>query len=317
MKLPSLWQQGWQRWLDRRIPRQREFVLNQRRIFIFLSRYGFMVALVLLALFVGGLNYGNNLLLGVCFLLSSLMVVTIHHTYANLSGLKVLAVGTQPGFAGETAGFHIRLESRPGRCYESLELFWEDSRRVVDTVAGSESLSFFLSAPRRGWHRPPRLKITTVYPLGLLRAWTWLDLDLTALVYPRPIESDAMPCGGGKDGEGQVQHNPGPEDFDGFRKYQPGDALAHVSWPHLARGQGLQTKLFVTETAGTDILDWQYFAGMDSEGRLSRLCWWVVKLARENRIYGLRLPGLEIPLGSGAQHREQCLEALALYEWRG
>jgi uncharacterized protein (DUF58 family) len=29
--------------------------------------------------------------------------------------------------------------------------------------------------------------------------------------------------------------------------------------------------------------------------------------------FGLRLPGLQIDPGSGARHRQRCLEALALY----
>jgi len=310
------YRQRWATWLERRIPPRHEVVLNQRRIFIFLSPQGVTMTLVLIALFVGGLNYGNNLLLGLCFFLGSLIVVTIHHTYANLSGLRISAVGTEPAYAGEKAGFRLRLDSTSGLTHQSLRLSWGDAEALLDRVDIPQEVGFYITTERRGLFRPPRLKILTFYPLGLLRAWTWLDLDLKALVYPRPVPSATVPAGLGQEGEGEVERVKGTDDFDGLRQYTPGDSQARISWRHAARGQGLLTKLYADELAGTDMLDWNYFTGMDVEGRLSRLCWWATEFARQDRTFGLLLPGVEIPLGRGPQHRDRCLEALALFEWK-
>lgn len=315
-RIEDFYRKRWASWLDRRIPRRHEVTLNQRRIFIFLSPQGVTMSGVLLALFVAGLNYGNNLLLGLCFFLGSLMVVTIHHTYANLSGLRITAVGTEPAYAGEKAGFRLRLASSSGRTHQSLQLSWGDAEVQLDRVDIPQEVGFYLTSTKRGLFRPPRLKIVTFYPLGLLRAWTWLDMDLTALVYPRPVPSITLPAGAGSEGEGAVERVKGTEDFDGLRQYTPGDTQARISWRHAARGQGLLTKLYADELAGTDMLDWDHFTGMDVEGRLSRLSFWVTELAEEDKSFGLRLPGVEIPLGRGPQHRDSCLEALALFEWR-
>ena len=85
--------QAWQRWLDRRLPRARQVQLDQRRIFIFPTGYGFLYLLVSVLLFFGGINYENNLILGLCFLMIGLFVVAILHTYRNLSGLILRAGG--------------------------------------------------------------------------------------------------------------------------------------------------------------------------------------------------------------------------------
>ena len=45
--------QAWQRWLDRRLPRARQVQLDQRRIFIFPTGYGFLYLLVSVLLFFG------------------------------------------------------------------------------------------------------------------------------------------------------------------------------------------------------------------------------------------------------------------------
>jgi uncharacterized protein (DUF58 family) len=43
------------------------------------------------------------------------------------------------------------------------------------------------------------------------------------------------------------------------------------------------------------------------------LCRWVVDARRNHQPFGLRLPGCEIAIGSGASHRQRCLEALARF----
>ena len=39
----------------------------------------------------------------------------------------------------------------------------------------------------------PRLKVSTDYPLGLMVAWSYLDLEAPILAYPQPIESSVQP----------------------------------------------------------------------------------------------------------------------------
>jgi len=65
--------------------------------------------------------------------------------------------------------------------------------------------------------------------------------------------------------------------------------------------------------SGNDLcLDFMALGG-DIEERLSRLCYWVVILSQRHQPFALRLPGFLSPVGSGDQHREACLRALALY----
>lgn len=314
-RLQKFYGQRWQAWLDRRIPRKTQVTLDQRRIFIFLSPQGLLAGVMLAALFVGGINYANNLLLATSFFMASLFVITIHHTYANLSGLRITALDAMPAFAGEEARFRLRLDDAREREHESLRLDWDGVLVEVPWVNGACEVTVALPAPRRGWFRPPRLRIQSTYPLGLLRAWTWLDLDLAALVYPHPEPSDVMPVGAGRDGDdnGERQRRRGHEDFDSLKVFTPGDPLAHISWKHLARGQGLLTKTYASEEVGSDMLDYNAMPGVAIEARLSRLTWWVLQLAQQNHAFGLRLPGTELPAALGLEQRDACLRALALF----
>lgn len=316
-RINRFYRERWQRWLSRRIPREQVVVLNQRRIFIFLTRQGGLAGLIITALFVAGINYANNLLLGLSFFLGSLFIVAIHHTYANLSGLRITALTAQPAFAGEEARFLLRFDDEREREHESLLLEWDGVSVEVEWVNGVVEVAVPLRAEKRGWFRPPRLKLSSTFPLGLLRSWTWLDLDLAALVYPHPEPSDVIPAGKGHEGEGERQRTRGHEDFDGLKTFTPGDPLAHISWKHLARGRGLLTKTYASEEIGSDMLDWDVLQGLGIETRLSRLAWWVIVLAQQNHSFGLRLPGTEIPADIGIEQRDACLRALALFGREG
>jgi uncharacterized protein (DUF58 family) len=161
--------------------------------------------------------------------------------------------------------------------------------------------------------KPGRLLVQTFYPLGLLRAWTWIDLDLSALVYPQPIAC-ARPVGAGEgQPDGNYQHKLGSEDFYGFRPYRSGDNPRHVLWRARARGLPLQTKQFSEAQMQTQWLDWEALNG-ERELRLSNLCYWVLELHRQNTLYGLRIPGATLPLGNGDDQQRHALQLLALYE---
>ena len=103
---------AWQNWLARRLPRDHQVQLKQRRIFILPSGYGVLYLVVALLLFLGGVNYENNLILALCFLMVSLFVMGILHTFRNLSALTLRAGAARNGFVGGHGGLAVVLVSQ-------------------------------------------------------------------------------------------------------------------------------------------------------------------------------------------------------------
>jgi uncharacterized protein (DUF58 family) len=306
----------WQRWLSRRIPPAPRVTLDHRRIFILPTRTGGAFALVLILMLLVAINYQNSLAYGLTFLLMSMSVLGILHTYRNLSGLILSAGVARSVFVGEAVQLRLRLESGVQARY-AIAVGWTASQaQRVDVLSdGLVEVELTLPAQARGWLHAPRLRVESVFPLSLLRAWSWLDLEQSALIYPRPI-AGAMPLlKGGEthaDDEGEATHRPGVDDYHGLRPYQPGDNRRRMHWKAWSRGQGLLVKDF-TDLSGHDLcLDFMALGG-DIEDRLSRLCYWVLILSRRHQPFALRLPGFLSPLDSGEAHRETCLRALALY----
>jgi uncharacterized protein (DUF58 family) len=303
------------RWLERRIPPARSVTLDQRRIFIFPSLPGLFFILLLLLILLTAINYQNNMAYAVAFLLATLFVVAILHTYANLAGLTLHAVAATAVFPGQHSEFSLRLQRGRRAAHYGLRLAWPRGGDVQVSLVERDSaeLRLFVPVGSRGWYHPGRLLLESSYPLGLLRCWTWVDLDLRALVYPQPLASPDLPGSASDSSEGTAVPSAGSDDFYGFREYRRGDSLRQVHWKGLAKGQGLQSKHYTAFTDRSAWLDWDAFPGVPQEQRLSQLCHWALVCERGGEDYGLRLPGVEIAPGSGEAQLEQVLTALALF----
>ncbi|GAA5121250.1 DUF58 domain-containing protein [Alloalcanivorax gelatiniphagus] len=304
---------AWQRWLDRRLPRARQVRLDQRGIFILPSGYGYLYLLVAVLLFFGGINYENNLILGLCFLMIGLFVVAILHTYRNLSGLTLRAGGARSGFVGGQGSLEVVLIARR-RGHRALWLRWLEQTAQEVSVERNEETGLWLNLPltRRGARRPPRLRVESRYPLGLLRAWSLVALDQVCLAWPRPQQGAECPArGGDRERRPAPAAQNGSEEFRGLRGYVPGDALTQVDWKGYARGRGLNVKLFDEPASGRLWLRYDLLEGVPVEQRLSILCDWVLQLSRENRPFALWLPGAELPPGQGDEQRRRALDLLA------
>ena len=306
----------WQEWLSRRIPLRREVCLNRHNLFIFPSKAGFVFLLLLLSLTLAAINYDNNLVFALTFLLASLFVVAIQHTHANLSGLTLRAGHSQPVFAGHDACFSLALKGGGRHCHDGLLIRWDDSDFVRAAIRANDEdmVQINIRAPARGWFKPERLLLQSWYPLGLVRSWSWVDLDTRCLVYPRPLPA-ALPPSLGRGDEGALLESHGGDDFTGLRDYRPGDSLRHVAWRTAARGGPLQTKEYGSFAEQQVWLDWDDMDRTDSvETRLSKLCYLALRLNAENTDFGLRLPSENIEAGTGPEHLESVLRALALAE---
>ncbi|MDX1693520.1 MAG: DUF58 domain-containing protein [Ketobacteraceae bacterium] len=313
-KLSKILRRRWFRWLDRRIQPAREVRLDQKKIFIFPTRYGFFYLLTALLLFIGGINYENSLILNLCFLLISLFIISILYTFRNLSGLVIKAGQAEDSFAGGQSLYDVILKRDGDKPYEALHLIWYEndsgSQDVIDLHETHARL--LLDTPRRGLFKPRRLKIQSTFPLGLIRAWSWVDLDMRSIVYPRPLQGELMASDDGGGGEGTRKTARGQDDFEQLRSYQVGDSLKNVAWKHYARGQGMHTKVFHGYSHETEWLDWRQVVANNPEEKLSVLCYWVLRYTEERKIFGLRLPDSLVEPGTGRQHEVRCLQALAL-----
>jgi len=289
--------------------------LAQRRVYILPSKMGVYFAAIMFVMLLGAVNYNNSLAYVLTFLLASIFLIAILHTYRNLLHLSI-DVGHVPAvFSGETTQVPVMLDNRNHAARYAVKLQLRGQQHVSIDVAGDRQQrnGVPLETTQRGLHNVPRLTLETGFPLGMFRAWAYAQWDVQYLVYAKPDSAHSLPIESSYSVNLQGDRGHGADDFAGLRNYHAGDSLRHVHWKTVARGQGMFTKQFGGDRANELWLDWDSLPSLDIEARLSRLTRWVLDASAAQLSYGLSLPQTQIPLGTGPVHRHQCLQALALY----
>jgi uncharacterized protein (DUF58 family) len=306
-----------QTWIRRRQGTDEDPVrLESKRIYILPTALGVGYAAMVFAMVVGGLNFNNNLGLGLAFLLASIGLAAMHHCHGNLAGLELRLGGVESAFAGGEVAYRLLLDNGAVTPRPRIELgITRDPGAVVDLPpAGSAEVELRRPASRRGRVPLDRYVVATRHPLGLFRAWAVVHTTHDAIAWPAPAPSGRAPPGMQTDTGGAQDQALGDHDFAGLRPYQAGDSPRRIAWKAYARGQGLHTKQY----AGTDVVshlfDWDSLPSFGTEARLSQLCRWVLDAHARGEAYGLRLPGIVIEPNVGPLHRERCLNALATFE---
>jgi len=342
-------QTRFQNWLFRHRIERGPITLTQRRIFIIPTRQGFMLAVVLILMLLGDINYNLSLGYVLTFLLAMMAVMSMLHAFRNLAHLEISPGRAEPVFCGEKAQFilHFRNRSKLARYQLCLRESNGDgipsrdkiSRGIRSAKASGRIASFRLwqqrkddhhivcfdvfplqdsrivfpiAAVNRGWLEAGRLTLYTEYPLGLFYAWSYLHFDTRCLIYPKPLSDAPLPFGDSAGGTGKRSIT-GDDDFAGLRTYIAGDALPRISWKAYARERGLQVKQFSTPVGDELWLDFSDAPDRSVEEKLSRMVRWVLDAEKQGLRYGLRLPDSELPPGTGKAQRDECLCRIALF----
>lgn len=318
-----------QRWIDRRTPRQDDFCLGLGNIYVFFSRQGLLFLLLLLITFITGVNYGNNLVLGLFFYLLSIWFVSTVVTYLQLSKLQIalkdISLGQDKGLLWVT----IAIKNHQGKAVRQLHLSFDDlsptallnqtdiqqyqhnKLAIVASVSDEVLVRLPVIASHRGIINLPRFKIKSSYPLGVVQAWSYGFFKTTALAYPAPkvfdYNANAYTISSELDRGNFYQK--GQDDFDGLDSYKEGESLSKVSWTHLARGMGMLTKQFTDPVGQENILDYTNMPSTHHEDKLSELSYLVQN--QGNRPFVLVLPSGVGEIGMGDEFIKSCLIRLA------
>ncbi len=295
--------------------------VRHQRIYILPTVRGCAFLVALLLMLVASINYALSLGYALSFLLTGLFAATLLHTYRNLAGLELLAIRAGDAFAGEPLAFTLELAERTG-----LERTGIDVRAAAPPVGrvdgataradlpanGTTSLELAVATRARGVRPLGRLTLSSDWPLGLWRTWSYVHAPDAGLVWPAPEPAPPpLPVGGAGDGDGaRVRTSDG--DVAGLASYVPGDSPSRIAWKSAARGTGLKVRLFddAAPTSAT-VLALDAAGAGGPEERLSRLCAWVLEAERRGTDYALELPGKRIDASAGPAHRRAVLDALA------
>jgi uncharacterized protein (DUF58 family) len=285
--------------------------IGNRRIYVLPNRFGLFVGLALLAMTVGGLNFNNNAALLMVFLLISLCNNALIAGHLSLLGLQIRIQGPMPVFAGQRLQLGVSLQQL--RNPEAKPYIIRFKENTVDAMVGADSSQFMLEieTQRRGRFAIERLSITSMQPMGIAKAWSYVNTQDWVWVYPAPQGRPLQPQYHAADGSGSRHSRQLSDQPHHLRDYVSGDSRKQIAWKASARTGILQVREYEQAQAGDLLLDWYTLQALDTEARLSQLCLWLVQAEQKHLRYALKLPGLLIQAGHGSDHHRKCLEALA------
>lgn len=279
------------------------------------TRYGWVFIITVFGMLAGSINYNNNLGFLFTFLLASMAMVSLIHSYRNFSGIRIESVQTWPVYEKQPAVFHIYLHETVSQCIAIRFRASGSEKTVVDLIPGIKNqVTVSIPAIKRGVISPDALTIDTVYPFGLFRFNVRFTLNIGCFVYPKPIPVHKLTTQDllrAHAAEGNAPVN--IDDFKGLRSYQNGDPTQRIFWKAYSKGQGLLIKEFAGAEAPSLFFNWHKLKAENIEKKLSMLCAMILKAHGLKLRYGLILPGKKIIPDRDEHHKHRCLKSLALF----
>ena len=275
-------------------------------------------ALVMVFILLGAVNYQSNAAYLVFAVVVSTAVVSVLHAWRNVRGITITPGRTFAVFAGESLRAQVTLIGSRRDSWaliiDAPDVAEDDGVPLEHLPAGAAvSMELVLPSRRRGVHTLDRVRLASVYPMGLMTAMLEVPAAWTWVVYPSPLGG-----GGGGEPEGD-EHLVGIRsgatgDFYGHRPYQPGEPQRRIDWRAVARGRPLLVKDYAVNGVSDGWIDWNDDPISDVERHLSVMAGRVLAADRIGQRYGLRLPERTIEMNNGVEHYHTCLSALALFQ---
>lgn len=278
------------------------------------TRLGVGLLVMVVLLWLVGLNYQANLAYIAAFWLLGFIIVAVLQNRAQLLGLRLEVKMPSEIFAGTPA--EITLDAAGNTRRRRLWLAQDDGDgwQPWHIPGGSASAVLPLQAQMRGYLRLPLLRVAAAAPFGICTTecrWQWRS---DKVVFPAP-EAHDPPAGFHADECGGVQAASArsSDDLSHLQAHQSGASLQHIAWKTYAKtGEMLDKKFEAAETGGSSrIISYRDYPSAGREQLAALLCHRVLEAERRGIRYELELPGRTV--APQKSQREICLTALALW----
>lgn len=320
-------------WLNKRVPGSFVHTLSSRNIFILPTRFGFAYLFFDVLLFLLGTNYQNNTILLFSYLLASLFITVMMHSFYNFSQITFSSTAKQYTYAKQVAYFPIKISVK--KSHFDLNLHYANQSTLEHTISieqceeGNTQVLLPYETLQRGVYDLGRVKVYSEYSLGLFTTWAMLDFSHQLVVYPQPKSfSRNQHQLSGIDTAQEHQSSrqnvlSGIDDFAELKNHIVGESQARIAWKQLARGQGKLSKHYQSQQGSSLWLKLSDMPSTNIETKLSFLCFLILEYGKSEHDFGLLLdfdfirpekPLVKIKPSTGQQHQQNCLLALAEFK---
>ncbi len=306
-------QQYWQQWAAQRKRAGNPQILTAQTLYIVPSAFGWAYAFVVLTLLSGAINYQISTIFLMTFLLAVWGLISAWEAHSNLNNLSIRVVVVNETVQGMPAELKLFIQA-PHTLRFALQCTIDHHTKVCLEQVGEEGVSCVLPLPtqHRGRFKLPPIVISSVYPFGIYRVWSYAYFADEYYVYPRPINPGFWPTTT-KQGA-QLHAQASNDDMDHLRHVEnPWSQANLIAWKLVAKEQGWYHK---TRNA-PHYAEWIFRLGdtgvVDRETQLSYLSYWLHDAEAKQYRYGLELDNQRSEVDQGPEHCKRLLRQLACY----
>ena len=306
--------------IQSRINKRLEKFARKNQIYIIPTAYGAIFLFSIVFILFAGAIYSNNLVNLLSFFLASIAIVSMVQTHDNLKGVKLKMIRASSGFAESFITVETTLENPTKSTRFNLEVrlpdleFYEEIEDSIPISAFARNrFQGVYRSKSRGVYTISKIRISSIYPLGLFYAWTYVDTKTQYFVYPKASGRQNLPQDSLEGERSRLSHNHG-DDFSGHRSFQKADSPSRIDWKAYARGRGIHIKEFKSGASKSLLLDFGQCSQDQTEARLEQISQWIEICRKKEIPFALKLPDHFLPTGMGVRHVKRSLEELAKYK---
>lgn len=280
--------------------------MQRKKIYCFPNRFGMLGFTLFLVILAAAATYQNNLVFMMGFLCLGFAMVAILQTARNLRAVDFLNIHIEPNYSLQSSVAEIFLKNNSAEPVFNIhvKITWlgQPIEFFISEIHSQSMASCRVDVPLnvpRGLYRLRRVNISTDYPYGLFKAWTYAKhiQSYEILAYPLPF-GESLP---------QMQSATSSSDFAGHRSYEPGDSMNRVDWKVYSRRQELHVKDFESGSESKIKLHWNQLDGQDLEHKLSQMSEWIRQAEQSAIEYEVNFPKITLAAGRGEKHFHRCM----------
>ncbi|WP_165381051.1 DUF58 domain-containing protein [Pseudoalteromonas sp. CO325X] len=296
--------------------KKKHLTLGHSSLYVLPSKLGLGFLLIAVLNFILAANYQNNLVQVVSYLMLVLVLMSLIQAYTNLKGLEVKFNNISDVFANQTPVLNITVCNNSRTSY-GVKVTWQGQCKEVERV--SQDAQVVLVSGRkcsRGKYPATRLQISTGFPFGLAKVWSYLEPHAHYFVYPSAQAHNTALTYEASENQGEVnalKPQSGNEEFYALNEYKQGADYRRISWKHFAKREQLLVKEFVSYQDAQYMLDYASLQG-SVEQRLSAMAYSIEQAKSTQTKLALRIGSTQFDADNSPSHYTNALRALALFK---
>ncbi len=287
---------------------------SSSRTYIIPTGLGLILGLSIFLAFIIAVTFGHPFSYFITFFSIAIIVVCAFHTNYSIARLKTFYFKDEFIECGRECEISFEVSTKEIRNAKSVFTRVDGSKKLKQSIVSKTSsrLRAIVYRDGCGVFKTPRVRIHTTYPLGLFRAWKYVEVKNNLIVYPKRISghesysdtsiiqnSDAI----------FKQNLETKEEFLDHRRFRETDSWKHIDWKAYARGKGLLTKNFSGNESVVVTLEVRSSSSLEFLGLVTEELFRNYELSKDTIFV---LDDEVISRGSNKLHLHKCLRVLSL-----